>query len=184
MGILHREGNMRKLVAAGIGALAMLTTAGCGGNAVPAKEAFTDAQRARVEAEVEQVMTELLDAAKQGNMSPTMARLLPGAGVCVWGATIYDCQEIFERHREAWSSGDQGWLVRQEMDGEELRVVAISPTVAIAVLTTKANRAIYSNGDVVRAKFASLSVFVLGEDGWKLHSGQQASWPIDSEGES
>ena len=161
--------------------MALLTMAACAGNGVPSREIFTEAQRAQVEAEVRQVMIELSAAAKQANMEPTMARLLPEAGLCVWGATIFRCQEIFERHREAWTSGAEKWLERQEADGEEIRVVAISPTVAIGVVTTDENRAIYSNGDVVRAKFASLSVFVLEEDGWKMHSGQQASWDIEGE---
>jgi hypothetical protein len=70
------------------------------------------------------------------------------------------------------------------MDGEEMRVMAISPTVAIGVHTTQENRAIYTTGEVFRARFATLSVFVLEEDGWKTHSSQQASWPIEDEAET
>jgi len=174
---------MRKLAAIGFGTLALLTLVGCGGNAAPGEEAFTDAHRAQIEAEVEQIMTEFYDAAKEASIDPLMARLPADPGICVWGSTIYDCQEIFDRYREAWTSEDERRLERQEMDGEEIRVMAISPTVAIGVHTSEENRAIYTTGEVFRARFASFSVFVLEDDGWKLHSGQQASWPIEEEGE-
>jgi hypothetical protein len=170
---------MGKLARMGIGALAVLTVFGCGGNGMPAEEEFTDAHRAQIEAEVGQIMAELVAAAKQADMEPIGASLTAEASVCVWGASIFDCREVLERHRGAWTSGEGPWLERQEMDGEAIRVMAISPTVAIGVLTVEENRAIFSTGDVIRASFASLSVFVLEEDGWKLHTGQQASWPIE-----
>ena len=169
---------MRNHATVGIGPLAFLALLGCGGNGTPAEEEFTDARRAQIEAEVGQIMAELVDAAKQADMEPIGARLTAEASVCIWGASVSDCREILERHRGAWTSGEGPWLERQEMDGEEIRVMAISPTVAIGVLTVEENRAIFSTGDVIRASFASLSVFVLEEDGWKLHTGQQASWPV------
>jgi hypothetical protein len=172
---------MRNQANVGIGPMvlpALLALLGCGGNGTPAEEEFTDAHRAQIEAEVGQIMADLVNAAKQADMESIAAGLTAEGSVCVWGATVFDCRQLLDRHRGAWTSGEETWLERQEMDGEEIRVMAISPTVAIGVLTVEENRAIFSTGDVVRASFASLSVFVLEGEGWKLHTGQQASWPV------
>lgn len=142
---------------------------------------MTQAEIAQIESEVEQVMMELYGAAKEANIEPMIARQPAESGICLWGTNIYDCQEIFDSYREAWTREEGRRLERQEMVGEEIRVMAISPTVAIGVHTTDENRAVYSDGQVSRARFASFSVFVLEEGVWKIHSGQQASWPIQEE---
>jgi len=170
---------MRSLTTFGVAVLGLTAFLGCGETAVPANESFTDAQRAQVEAEVEQVMTEIFDAAKEANIEPMIARQSAESGICLWGRNIYDCQQVFDGYREAWTRQEGRRLERQEMDGEEIRVVALSPTVAIGVHTTDENRAVYSDGQVSRARFANLSVFVLEDGSWKIHSGQQASWPIE-----
>lgn len=145
---------------------------------------MTEAEIAQIEAQVEEAMRELYDAAKEANIAPMIARQPAEPGICLWGTNIYDCQEIFDSYREAWTREEGRRLERQEMDGEEIRVMAISPTVAIGVHTSDENRAIYSDGQVSRARFASFSVFVLEDGVWKIHSGQQASWPIPEEGSS
>jgi hypothetical protein len=174
---------MRSLVTFGFAALGLTALLGCGETAAPADNTFTDAQRAEIEAEIEQLMTELYDAAKEANIEPMLARQHADPGICLWGTNIYDCQQVFDNYREAWSRDEGRRLERQEMDGEEIRVMAISPTVAIGVHTSEENRAIYTDGQVSRARFASFSVFVLEEGVWKIHSGQQASWPIEEGGE-
>jgi len=173
---------MRSLATFVFAALGLAALIGCGETAVPGEEAFTDAHRAQIEAEVEQVMIELYDAAKEASIEPMIARQPAESGICLWGTNIYDCQEVFDSYREAWTREEGRRLERQEMDGEEVRVMAISPTVAIGVHTSEENRAVYTDGEVSRARFASFSVFVLEDDGWKIHSGQQASWPIEEEG--
>ena len=175
---------MRSSATFGFTTLVLAILLGCGEAAGPGEEVFTDARRAQIEADVEQVMIEIYDAAKAVSLDPMMARQPAESGICLWGTNIYSCKEIMESYQESWSREEGRRLERQEMDGEVIRVMAISPTVAIGVHTSEENRAIYTDGDVSRARFASFSVFVLEEDGWKIHSGQQASWPIEEEGES
>jgi hypothetical protein len=156
---------------------ALLLVAACQGT----PPEMTEAERAQIESDVEQVMIEIYDAAKEANIDPMIARQPSESGICLWGTNIYDCQEIFDSYREAWTREEGRRLERQEMDGEEIRVMAISPTVAIGVHTSEENRAVYTDGQVSRARFASFSVFVLEDGVWKIHSGQQASWPIQGE---
>lgn len=174
---------MRSLAPFGFPALGLTVLLGCGETAAPADDTFTDVKRAEIEAEIEQLMTELYDAAKEANIEPMLARQPAEPGICLWGTSIYDCQQVFDNYREAWSRDEGRRLERQEMDGEEIRVMAISPTVAVGVHTSEENRAIYTDGQVSRARFASFSVFVLEEGVWRIHSGQQASWPIEEGGE-
>jgi len=170
---------MRSLAAVGFAVTVLTTLLGCGETPAPPEQALTAAQRAQIEAEVEQVMIEIYDAAKEVDIEPMMARLPTEAGICLWGTNIYDCNEIFESYREAWTRQEGRRLDRQEMEGEAIRVMAISATVAIGVHTSEENRAVYTDGQVSRARFASFSVFVLEDGVWKIHSGQQASWPIE-----
>ena len=174
---------MRSLITIGFAALGLTTVLACGETAAPTAETITDAQRAQIEAEVERLMVELYDAAKEASIEPLMARQPAESGICLWGTNIYDCSEVFDSYREAWTREEGRRLERQEMDGEQMRVMAISPTVAIAVHTTEENRAIFTDGEVSRARFASFSVFVLEDGAWKMHSGQQASWPIEGDDE-
>ena len=50
---------MRSLVTFGFAALGLTALLGCGETAAPADNTFTEAQRAEIEAEIEQLMTEL-----------------------------------------------------------------------------------------------------------------------------
>jgi len=157
--------------------------AACQGAPEPPVEEFTDAHRAQIEAEVTEIVKELRTSARDVDPAPMMAYIPEEAGVCVWGSTLYSCKEIFDRYAENWTAQEGNRLERQEMDDEEIRVMAVSPTVVVAGRTTQETRGFYTNGEVTRARFSNLTVFVLEKGEWKMHSVQQASWPILDETE-
>ncbi len=168
---------MRQCVIILIGVLAA-----CQGAPEPASEVFTEAQRARIEAEVLQIMDELRESTANADPGLMLALESQEPGICVWGSTLSSCKEVMDGYREAWTAQEGNRLQRQERDGEEIRVTAISPSVAVVGRTTQETRGFYTNGEVRRNRFSSLTVFVLENGEWKIHSAQQASWPVVDEG--
>lgn len=159
----------------------LLLFAAC--QAAPPAE-FTDAQKAQIEAEVEQIVREQMDAANQANIEPIVSRAASEIGICVWQATIYRCQEVLDSYQEAWTSDEDPRLERQEADDVEIRALALSPTVVVVGNTIQENRAYRTDGTVNRARFAHLQVWVLEDGEWKWHSSQQAAWPIEDDVET
>jgi len=69
--------------------------------------------------------------------------------------------------------------LRLEADRYEAQVRVLSPTVAIAASTVDEVRGYYTNDLVRRSSFANLFAFVLENGEWKVHSMQNACWPIE-----
>ena len=155
--------------------------AACQGAPEPMVEEFTDAQRSQIEAQVRQVVEAVYAAARDADAEGVFVHASTEDGLCVMGRTISSCQEVQNRYREAWSPDREERLEQQEMEGQEIRVMALSPTVAVVAATTQENRAYRTTGEMSRAAFASFFVYILEDGEWKSHSGQQASWAIVDE---
>ena len=143
---------------------------------------LTDAQRAQITAAVQKVVDEVYAGARETNFDRISAHSSKEDGVCLFGQAIRSCSEVMKGYAEAWRGDRPGRPQRQEMDGQEIRIMPLSPTMAIVATTTKENRVHYPDGKVNRARFASFMVYVLEDGQWKYHSGQQAAWPIEPAG--
>lgn len=164
---------MRRFIFAGF---ALTVLAAC----QPATSEFTEEQKAEIEIAVRQVVDDMYAGARAVDIERILTHWGQQDGLCVF-TTILPCSEVLESYRQAWTTDSEVRLERQEMDGEDIRVMALSPTVALMARTTEENRAYYTNGDVGRARFSTLTVFVLENGEWKAHSALQASWPIEDD---
>ena len=142
---------------------------------------WTDTERAQTEADVEQIVRGLYDAISRSETGPWMATLHPETGPWLWGSEFLDLREGSEAYEAAWSSEGDTRLVRQEIDDLEVRVVAISPTVAYALCTSPERRSYLAGGTIDRFSSAETWVFVLTDDGWRMYAGQTALSPITDE---
>jgi len=142
---------------------------------------MTDADRAQIEAEVEQIVLGLYDSVAQGDVGVWMATLHEQTGLWLLGMDVDNFRRTSEGFEALWTSEDETRPVRQEMDNLEVRVVAISPNVAYAQVTSQDRRSYLASGGMNRTASAETWVFVLTEDGWKLHSGQGAFFPLEEE---
>ena len=141
---------------------------------------MTEQNAAQIEAEVEQVMRGIYDGVKRVDFFETwMPALHDPAGQWLLGMDVANIRGASEELAVAWTSDDESRIERQEIDDLEIKVVAISPTVAYALCTSPDRRWYFANGKVDRASTAETWVFVLTDKGWKLHSGQSAIFPIE-----
>ena len=139
---------------------------------------MTERTAAQIEAEVEQVVRGLYDAVKRVELDPWMTTLHDPSGQWLLGMDVVNLREASEELVAAWTSEGESQLERQEIDDLEIRVVAISPTSAHALCTSPDRRWYFVNGKVDRASTAETWVFVLTDDGWKIHFGQTAAFPV------
>jgi hypothetical protein len=147
----------------------------------PATTELTEEQKAEIETAVRQVVDDVVAGAREVDFDRTTSHLSEQDGICLFGTTIRTCSEVVEMYRQAWSPDREDRLERQEADGEDTRVMVLSPTVALVATTTEENRAYYTTGAVSRGRFASFYIYVLEDGEWVAHSMQQASWPIEDE---
>lgn len=139
---------------------------------------MTPDEIARIEMEVKQVVHDLYRSVAEGEVALWMATINERTGPWALGMEVGDFRETAEGFEAHWTSDDETRVVRQEMDGLEIRAFAITPTVAYATVTSPDRRWYKANGEVDRNASAETWVFVLAEGGWKLFSGQSALFPI------
>ena len=144
--------------------------------ALPAE--WTDTERAQIEADVEQIVVGLYGAIGRADVGPWMATLHPETGPWLWGSEFLDLRGGSEAFEAAWSSESDTRLSRQEIDDLEVRVVAVSPTVAYALCTSTERRSYLADGTIDRFSSAETWVFVLTDVGWRMYAGQTVLSPI------
>ena len=142
---------------------------------------MTEKTAAEVEAEVGRILQGLYDAVKRAQLDPWMETLHDPSGLWLLGMDVVNLREAIEELGTTWTSEGESQLARQEIDDLEIRVVAVSPTVAYALCTSPDRRWYFTNGKVERASTAETWVFALTDDGWKLHFGQSSLFPIKDE---
>lgn len=145
---------------------------------------MTDARRAEIEAEVEQVAFELYESLKPADGRLWMATLHESTGLWLDALGAYNLRERSETYLGDWTSEDTIHPVRQEYDDLEIQAVAVSPTVVFVTATSPDRRWYLSNGEISRTASAESWLFVNAGDGWKLHSGQTALFPLEDEVDS
>lgn len=152
--------------------------AGCQSQTPPVTQELTDAQRSEIATAVKEVVDSVGAAARRIDADAVFLHMSKADGLCLFGMSISPCSEVTKSFRDAWRPDNKDRLQRQEMDGVDVRVMPMTPTIALVAMTTKENRAVQSDGKVVRASFESFFVYVLEDGKWKFHSGQQAGFPI------
>jgi hypothetical protein len=168
---------MKPIMIFGIVLLCVLTA--CQGERQQIVEELTDAQRQEIEAAVRNVIEDIFAAARETDAERLFAHHSTEDGMVLMQASIYRASEVQKSFRESWNPDRPDRLERQEMDDQEIEVMAITPNVALAAITTQEVRGYRATEEVFRGRFANFFVLVLEEGQWKVHSGQQASWPIE-----
>jgi hypothetical protein len=130
-------------------------------------------------AEVETTMRGLYETLAAADFDAWMNTLHDPAGRWLVGMDVADIRETSQDFLDAWKPDGETPIDRQEIDDLQISVEAINATTAYAVCTCPDRRWHYISGKVDRASTAETWVFVLTEDGWKLHSGQSAIFPIE-----
>jgi hypothetical protein len=133
----------------------------------------------QVEAEVGHIMRRLYESVGRVDFGAWMGILHDPPGKWHLGMDVVDIREASKRFEADWTSVGESRLERQEIDDLEIHVVPISPTVAYALCTSPDRKWCFADGRVDRAGTAETWVFVLTSDGWKLHSGQSAIFPLE-----
>jgi hypothetical protein len=142
---------------------------------------MTEKTAAEVEAEVGQILQDLYDAVKRVELEPWMETLHSPTGRWLLGMDVVNLRQAIEELGTAWTSEGEIQLARQEIDDLEIRVDAVSSTVAHALCTSPDRRWYFANGKVERASTAETWVFTLTDEGWKLQSGQSSLFPVKDE---
>ena len=88
---------------------------------------LTDAQRAQITAAVQKVVDEVWAGAREANFDRMSAHMSKEDGVCLFGGTIRPCSEVLKSFAESWRRDRPDRLQRQEMDGQETRIMPLSP---------------------------------------------------------
>ena len=132
----------------------------------------------QIESQVEEVIRGLYEAVMRADLGPWMTTIHDPAGWWHLGMDVVNLREAVEEIEATWKPGGKRPLDHQEIDDLKIKVTAISPTIAYVLCTSPDRRWCYESGEVERASTAETWVFVLTEDGWKIHSGQSAVLPI------
>ena len=161
---------MRTLV--GLAALFLL---GC----QPQDSTLTDVQRDEIETGVREQLERIYTAVSSLDESMFSWAVSEQDGVCVFDRTMQTCDELWDAMKYAWGTIEKDGVARTEIEGMEIKVVALSPTVAVAAVTIAENRAYTEAGDLNTTTIAGLWVYVLEGGEWRVHSGQSTSWPVE-----
>jgi len=140
---------------------------------------MNDLNAEQIEAEVEGIVRELYATLSRAETDFWMTTLHVPSGRWLLGMDVVDIREASEQYIATWSPEGERPIDRQEIDGLEIRVTAMSPTVACALCTSPDRKWCFADGQVDRAATAETWVFVRTHDGWKLHSGQSAIFPLE-----
>jgi hypothetical protein len=141
-------------------------------------EPMQDLTPEQIEAQVEEVMRGLYEAVMRVDLDPWVTTLHDPAGWWHLGMEVVNIREASEKFAATWRPSGEKPLDHQEIDDLKIKVTAISPIIAYALCTSPNRRWYYMSGEVERASTAETWVFVQTGDGWKIHSGQSALFPI------
>ncbi len=135
-----------------------------------------DAARTAIEAQVLEVAQKVFAARE--DVDALVALSSKQNGLCLFQTTLTRCSELEPMLRKLVSKDNPNRVVRQEVTGEDVKAMAITPTVAVVGVTVRETRSYRQTGEVTRSTFTHLMVFVLEDGEWRLHSATQSSWPI------
>ena len=145
----------------------------------PQNVALTEVQREEIETSVREQLERVYTAVSSLDESMFSWAVSEQDGVCVFDRTMETCEQLWDAMKYAWGTIEKEGVARTEIEGMEIKVVALSPTVAVASVTMAENRAFNEAGDVNATTIAALWVYVLEDGEWRVHSGQSASWPVE-----
>ena len=150
---------------------------GCQQEFPPSATALTDAEIAQIESEVEAKFASLIELLDGKDFDPEKFvdhfSNLRTDGLHLYGKTIYEDDKLKEAIR-SWDG--TSW---QEFSDREVEVVVLTPSVALVTAVFSEIRS-YTSSDTLRESSAWLNVYVKENNEWKLHSDQDARWPIEN----
>ncbi len=150
--------------------------------AVAAPAVLTPALRLEIEGKVRAAVQGMSAAARVADADGMLKFVSKQEGLCLFGiagAQVASCADVWAMFRKIWSPENAEREARQEFDGEEIRVLALSPTVAVATWTIAEDRGYGPTGQLtLRGPVADMLVFMLEDGEWRVRSVQQAVWPL------
>lgn len=132
--------------------------------------------RAAIEAQVLEVAEKVL--ASREDVDALVALSSKQDGLCLFQTALTHCSELEPMLRKLVSKDNPNRVVRQEVQGEDVKAMAVTPNVAVVGVTVRETRSYRETGEMSRATFTHLMVFVLEDGQWRLHSATQSRWPI------
>ncbi len=139
-------------------------------------EALDVTARANIEAQVLEVAQKILAARE--DVDALVALSSKQDGLCLFQTTLTRCSALEPMLRKLASKDNPNRVVRQEVTGEDVKAMAVTPDVAVVAVTVGETRSYRQTGEMSRATFTHLMVFVLEDGQWRLHSATQSRWPI------
>ncbi len=139
-------------------------------------EALDAAARANIEAQVLEAVEKFFTTRE--DIDAMKALSSKQDGLCLFQTTLARCSEFEPTLRKLVSKDNPRRVVRQEVMGEDIRAMAVTPTVAVVGVTVRETRSFRQTGEMTRATYTHLLLFVLEDGQWKMHSATQSSWPI------
>ncbi len=132
--------------------------------------------RATIEAQVLEVAEKIL--ASREDVDALVALSSKQDGLCLFQTTLTHCSALEPMLRKLVSKDNPNRVVRQEVTGEDVQAMAVTPNVAVVGVTVRETRSYRQTGEVTRSTFTHLLVFVIEDGQWRLHSATQSQWPI------
>ncbi len=139
-------------------------------------DALDATARANIEAQVLEVAQKIL--ASREDVDALVALSSRQDGLCLFQTTLTRCSALEPMLRKLVSKDNANRVVRQEVTGEEVKAMALTPDVAVVGVTVRETRSYRETGEMSRATFTHLMVFLLEDGQWRLHSATQSRWPI------
>ncbi len=132
--------------------------------------------RATIEAQVLEVAQKVL--ASREDVDALVALSSKQDGLCLFQTSLTRCSALEPMLRKLVSKDNPNRVVRQEVQGEDVKAMAVTSNVAVVGVTVRETRSYRETGEMSRATFTHLMVFVLEDGAWRLHSATQSRWPI------
>ncbi len=171
---------MKRASVVALALLALLPGAMTAQQQVVTKAAPTEALDANARATIEAQVLEAAEKffATREDIDAMKALSSKQDGLCLFQTTLGRCSELEPMLRKLVSKDNPRRVVRQEVTGEDVRAMAVTPTVAVVGVTVRETRSYRETGEMTRATYTHLLLFVLEDGQWKMHSATQSSWPI------
>ena len=136
-------------------------------------------ERASVESEVEGILRGIYESIKRSDFGPWLRTLSQPAGQWLLNMDVVNIREGSENLLAEWGPDGENPHEHQEIDHLDIKVTVVNPSIAFALCTSPDRRWYFADGQVDRGASAETWVFTATEDGWKLHSGQTAVFPVE-----
>ena len=153
---------------------------GCQQEVPPSASALSEEEIALIEREVTESFEAVVESAKNGDAEKELTLHAERKdGFFLNGTNLMTMSEVEEAVRSSAENDTTNTVLRQEINGLQKRVVVLNPTVALVASQFPDGRAIFDDGTVNEFRGASTFIFIKENEEWKVHSIQQALYPLE-----